>query len=296
MKDLAHLKNKKSFKHHFLPCPVTKKRATLLHHRFFIFYSGIFLFFLVLVNASKTIAPGVLGYASDIKVSELLKKTNEYRVKNGKKELVLNEKLSRAALEKAKFMFQKNFWAHTSPDGTEPWYFVLNQGYDYSYAGENLARNFNSSSEVVNAWINSSSHRENLISDNYDEIGFGVVNGVLDGYETTLVVQFFGRPRNMSAVATLEDQEKYILSLNEKSGENKILSNKESSMVYDISSIFKYLAFSIIGFVTALFFFDVYYSRKHNIDKFTGHTGAHMLMLFAVIISLVVILKNGHVL
>jgi len=295
MKDLAYLKPKKKLKHHFLPCPVTKKRATLLHHNFILFYSGIFLFFLVLINASKTIAPGVLGYASDIKVSELLQKTNEYRLKNGKRELILNEKLSLAATEKAKFMFQRNFWAHTSPDGTEPWYFVLNQGYDYSYAGENLARNFNSSGEVVNAWINSSSHRENLVSDNYDEVGFGIVNGVLDGYETTLVVQFFGRPRNMASLSTKEDQERYILSLNEKSGENKILANQESNMVYDISSIFKYLAFSIIGFVTALFFFDVYYSKKHNIDKFTGHTSAHLLMLFAVALSLLVILKNGQI-
>jgi len=255
------------------------------------------LFFIIILFffTSKTIAPGVLGYASDIKVSELLQKTNEYRLKNGKRELILNEKLSLAATEKAKFMFQRNFWAHTSPDGTEPWYFVLNQGYDYSYAGENLARNFNSSGEVVNAWINSSSHRENLVSDNYDEVGFGIVNGVLDGYETTLVVQFFGRPRNMASLSTKEDQERYILSLNEKSGENKILANQESNMVYDISSIFKYLAFSIIGFVTALFFFDVYYSKKHNIDKFTGHTSAHLLMLFAVALSLLVILKNGQI-
>lgn len=296
MKDLAHIRQKKKFKHHFLPCPINKRRATLLHHNFFLFYSGIFLFFILIINASKTLAPGVLGYASDIKVSELLKKTNEYRIKNGKKELVLNEKLSKAAVDKAKFMFDKNFWAHTSPDGTEPWYFVLNQGYDYAYAGENLARNFNSSGEVVNAWINSPSHKENLISENYDEVGYGVVNGVLDGYETTLVVQFFGKPRNIANIATKEEQQRYIISLNEKDGESKILANQESNMVYDISSIFKYLAFSIIGFVTALFFFDVYYSKKHNIDKFTGHTGAHLMMLFAMVLSLVVILKNGQIL
>lgn len=296
MKDLAQHKQKKKIRHHFLPCPVTKKRATLLHHNFFWLYGSIFLFFLVLINASKTIAPGVLGYASDIKVSELLKKTNEYRKQNGKKELVLNEKLSKAALEKAKYMFEKDFWAHTAPDGTEPWYFVLNQGYDYAFAGENLARNFNSSTEVVEAWIKSSSHRENLVSDNYDEVGFGVVNGVLNGYETTLVVQFFGKPRNMANISTKQDEEKYILSLNEKNGESVILSNSESSMVYDISDIFKYLAFSILGFVIALFFFDVYYSKKHGIDKFTGHTSAHLMMLLAVFISLVVIFRNGQIL
>lgn len=296
MKDLANHKHPKKIHQHFLPCKVTKKRATLLHHKLFYFYASIFVFFLILVNASKTIAPGVLGYASDIKVSELLKKTNEYRVKNGKKELVLNEKLSLAAIEKAKFMFQKNFWAHTSPDGTEPWFFVLNQGYDYAYAGENLARNFNNSEEVVKAWINSPTHRDNLLSSNYDEVGFGVYNGILDGYETTLVVQFFGKPRDISALSTKEMEEKYLMSLNEKSTENSVLSNTESGITYDISSIFKYLAFSILGFVVALFFFDIYYSKKHNIDKFTGHTSAHILILVLTIFSLFVIIKNGQIL
>ena len=295
MKNLALTSHKKKFRRHFLPCPVEKKRATLLNHRFFFLYGAIFLFFLILINASKTIAPGVLGYASDIKVSELLQKTNEYRVKNGKKPLVLNEKLSKAALEKAKFMFDRGFWAHTSPDGTEPWYFVLNQGYDYSYAGENLARNFNSSGEVVTAWINSPSHKENLVSDNYDEIGFGVVNGVLDGYETTLVVQFFGRPRDVASISTKDQQDKYIASLNEKNS-GTVLSNKESGMIYDISVIFKYLAFSILGFVFALFFFDIYFSKKYNIDKFTGHTSAHLMMIIAALVSVVVILKNGQIL
>lgn len=294
MKDLAHLKSPHSFKHHFLPHKEHKKRARLLHHKFFYFYASLFLFFILILNVSKTFLPGVLGYDSEIKISELLEKTNKIREENGLPKLILNERLSKAALEKANYMFKYNFWAHTAPDGTEPWDFILKNNYDYAYAGENLARNFYYSSEVVQAWFKSPSHKENLLSVNYDEVGFAVVSGVLDGYETTLVVQMFGRPKDLSTITTLEQQNLYLSSLKEVS---KVSTNPnvEGSSVIDVSTIFRYLAFSILGFVLALFLLDGFYSKKHGIDKFTGHTSAHLIMLLATIVSLFVIFKNGHV-
>jgi len=91
-------------------------------------------------------------------------------------------------------MLAKNYWAHSSPDGTTPWVFIKNAGYEYLYAGENLARGFSSASDVVNAWMNSKAgHRENLLSPNYDDVGFAVVTGTLAGDETILVVQELGR-------------------------------------------------------------------------------------------------------
>jgi hypothetical protein len=297
MKDLAHFKEKKHFKHHFVPHKENKSRATLLKHTSFYFYGLIFLMFLGLINISKIIAPGVLGYASEITIRQLLDSSNEVRVKEGKKQLILSEKLSKAAENKAKYMFEKNYWAHTSPDGVEPWVFILDQGYDYSYAGENLARNFYYSREVVEAWMKSPTHKENLLSSNYDEVGFAVVNGVLDGYETTLVVQMFGRPKDSSNLLTIQDQEKYLSSINEKinaSENSNYLGSK--SYVVDIPTLFRYLAFSILGFVLALFFIDIYYSKKHGIDKFTGHTSAHIIIIFISMISLWVIYRNGHIL
>jgi hypothetical protein len=91
-------------------------------------------------------------------------------------------------------MFSKNYWAHVAPDGTTPWDFIKKNGYNYSSAGENLARDFNDSQSVVSAWMASKSHRENIVNLHYREIGIGVVNGILDGKETTLVVQMFGTP------------------------------------------------------------------------------------------------------
>jgi hypothetical protein len=297
MKDLAQYKERSHFKHHFLPHKEKKVRANLLHHKAFFLYSLVFLFFLGAINLSKTIKPGVLGYASDINVRQVLEFTNQERAKNNKKPLILNEKLSKAAEQKAKYMFEKNFWAHTSPEGVEPWKFILEQNYDYAYAGENLARNFYYSREVVDAWMKSPSHRENLLSQNYDEVGFAVVNGVLDGYETTLVVQMFGRPRDEKTLATIQDQERYLNSINQKlAATQNSNSLGTSTYVIDLPTLFRYLSFSILGFVLALFVLDIFYSKKHGIEKFTGHTSAHIIILVISILSIYVIYKNGHVL
>jgi hypothetical protein len=297
MKDLAHFKEKSHFKHHFLPHKEKKIRANLLNHKAFYFYSSLFIAFMAIVNLSRSYAPGVLGYASEITIRQLLENTNQVREREGRKPLIISEKLSKAAEQKAKYMFEKNYWAHTSPDGVEPWVFILNQEYDYSYAGENLARNFYYSREVVDAWMKSPTHKENLLSSNYDEVGFAVVNGVLDGYETTLVVQMFGRPKNSSNLVSLADQEKFLNSINEKI----TVSTKESSLgmstyTIDLPTLFRYLSFSILGFVLALFFVDIYYSKKNGIEKFTGHTSAHIIILVISIFSLYIIFKNGHIL
>lgn len=178
----------------------------MLSHKAIIIYCLLILFATGLFRLIPLVFPGVLGYASDIKISDLLVDSNKKRVAAGLSELRLNEKLTDAADKKASHMFEKNYWAHISPDGTEPWDFILGENYDYIYAGENLAKNFTHSDEVVEAWMGSPSHRDNLLSPNYDEVGFAVRDGILDGYETTLVVQMFGRPRAKGQVASVYEE------------------------------------------------------------------------------------------
>src|SRR5690606_22355375 len=62
-----------------------------------------------------------------------------------------------------------------------------------------LARDFDTSQGVINGWLNSPSHRENMLTAGYKDIGIAVLNGVLDGHETTLVVQLFGTPVTLAA-------------------------------------------------------------------------------------------------
>ncbi len=136
----------------------------------------------------------VLGYATDITTSGLDAATNMQRSNNGLAPLQLNSSLSQAATAKAQHMIANNYWAHTAPDGTTPWSFVQSAGYSYSTAGENLAKNFLTSSGVVTGWMNSSAHRANILNATFLDVGYGIVNGVLQGQEVTLVVAFYGAP------------------------------------------------------------------------------------------------------
>jgi len=197
---------KYTFLRSFLSQDEKKQRSPFLSHTALLLYSAFFAIVLGTIRIAPKIMPGVLGYASDIYIEELLQYTNDRRRAAGLPSLKINADLSRAAEAKAKDMFAKNYWAHVSPDGVEPWDFIVSAGYDYSFAGENLAKNFNSSKEVVDAWYDSPSHRENLLGVHYQDIGFAVVNGILDGYETTLVVQTFGKPRVPTYLSSSEPE------------------------------------------------------------------------------------------
>jgi len=250
--------------------------------------------------------PGILGYASNINTSDLLKFTNEKRAQNGVKEVVLNDTLSKAAEAKAKYMFEHNFWAHVAPDGTEPWDFIIGSGYDYMYAGENLAKDFQTSQGVIDAWMGSPSHKENLLNSNYDDIGFATVNGTLSGYETTLVVQMFGRKRGASQVAAIPEvaavevkpqevvetpapvEEPIALVL---PPQEEITTTPEEEEIpitlpaFDIYSFSKTISFVLALFVAGLFALDGYLASKRNEFRLSGHTFAHVAMLIAALIG-----------
>jgi len=148
----------------------------------------------------------VLGRVSDISASELLADTNVEREKQALPELKVNEELSQAAFLKAQDMFAHNYWAHTSPDGVTPWKWLGDTGYNYDVAGENLAKNYPTADATVAAWMNSATHRENILNGKYQEVGFAVVDGMLDGRDATLVVAYYGAPAaTASAVKGSED-------------------------------------------------------------------------------------------
>lgn len=134
----------------------------------------------------------VLGAATTITSEKLLTATNEQREKSGLEPLVSNEKLARAAALKANDMFEKQYWAHESPNGVTPWQWIEQVEYDYKYAGENLAKNFHTAEGTLVAWMASSEHRANVLGTQYGEVGFAVVEGVLDSEPTTLVVALYG--------------------------------------------------------------------------------------------------------
>lgn len=167
---------------------------------------GYALFFITLQLILRLIPlsfPGVLGFASNITTEELINYTNRERLNTGLSALQRNPLLDEAARKKAEDMFAKDYWAHVNPDGVEPWYFITQAGYSYVYAGENLAKDFQDSEKVVDAWMASASHKANLLNPKYQEIGIATVNGTLQGYETTLVVQIFGSKSQLASKASV---------------------------------------------------------------------------------------------
>jgi hypothetical protein len=89
-------------------------------------------------------------------------------------------------------MFAENYWAHVSPSGLQPWHWFNQAGYPYTYAGENLAKDFDTSAGVMQGWMNSPGHKANVLNTNYTDVGFAVQNGTLVGGDTTLVVAHYG--------------------------------------------------------------------------------------------------------
>ncbi len=134
----------------------------------------------------------VLAYATDITPVDLLTQTNQQRASNGLPALRLDSRLNTSATLKAQNMFAEDYWAHVSPSGIQPWYWFTKAGYNYSYAGENLAKDFDTTAGTIDGWMNSPGHRANILNVNYTDVGFAVMNGTLVGGQTTLVVAHYG--------------------------------------------------------------------------------------------------------
>ena len=143
----------------------------------------------------------VLGRVTSVTPAALLASTNEQRLAAGLAGLNLDSQLNQAAKQKAEDMLARNYWSHDAPDGTEPWVWIDKSGYNYVRAGENLAKNFSSADATMAAWMNSESHRQNVLSDNYSDVGFASVNGQLDGQPATVTVAFYGTKKQDAAVA-----------------------------------------------------------------------------------------------
>ncbi len=182
-------------RHHFFPSRANHFHPTILRP------IGLFLVSIVLAatplvyNVSATKQFKVLGYATSISIGDLNLYSNNERRNVGLGDLSLNAALNNAAAAKAQDMFAKDYWAHDAPDGKTPWQFMLEAGYSYSTAGENLAMNFNTSADTVAGWMASPGHKANILNNSYVDVGFAAVNGTLQGQQTTLVVAMYGSPQ-----------------------------------------------------------------------------------------------------
>jgi len=154
---------------------------------------GVFLNIWQPLQSNRT---ATLAFATEMSRSGLLSGTNSQRSSNGQSGLSLNSKLNAAAQAKAQDMVNRDYWSHVTPDGQQPWVFIDAQGYNYQKAGENLAYGFDTSNETIIGWMNSPSHRANLLDSGFSEVGFGFVNSpnFVGTGEETVVVAMYANP------------------------------------------------------------------------------------------------------
>jgi hypothetical protein len=325
----------KTLKHLFHPQRSNNHRPKFLHPKplFFLSLMAIGFYQIVMMVATIHLPKGnILGYASNISVNQVLESTNNLRSVSGLGSLSFNNQLAQAAISKAQNMFSEGYWAHTSPTGVEPWDFIKSAGYVYKIAGENLARDFDSTPPMMDAWMNSPTHRANIMNPRYEEIGIAVVDGLLNGVETTLVVQMFGTPETqvsqpsvaVPAVASSTTNNTPTQTLRPtpsstpKPSSTPIVSDENFNqeeidseiqvlaelvipqglltrgILYSPQHVLKAFFLSIILILIVVLIYDFIIARHRDSVRFVGKNLAHIMLLVAVM-YLIIAFRGGVV-
>lgn len=278
-------------RHLFLPHHTNNHRPKVLHIDALFFYILAFVVFQAGLKTFPAQMPNVLGYATDIHVEKLLAAVNAKRQAAGLGLLRFDTQLSEAAARKAADMFAKNYWSHNSPVGSTPWEFITQSGYAYTVAGENLAKNFSDSQGVVDAWMGSPTHRDNILKASYRDVGFAVVNGTLNGEETTLVVQMFGS--RATPVAQLPQAPTVVTQQAAQTEAGQAASPRAVASAYsgvsikpliDIGRLNRTVVYGFIGILLGVLAVDAWVTSRRRIVRVVGHNMAHILFFVALLI------------
>lgn len=301
------LEMKHLFRHLFFPHHSNNQRAKILHHDSLIVLVILLVVGSFLVANVKKSHPSVLGLSVNISAQDLLNATNQKRQEAGVGALALNDQLTNAAAGKAQDMFASNYWAHVSPSGKTPWDFIKGAGYNYIYAGENLARGFTSTNDVINAWMASTDHRANLLSPHYQDVGFAVQEGSLTGdSDTVLVVQEFGS-RSLAPVPQVQAAAPVVQQAVAAEEKPKVAAPTPTAIPATptptpqqpavastakvvskplIDSIFfaRTIGISLVILFIVVFMVDLILVGKKNIVRIVGHNIDHIFFLIAILL------------
>ena len=271
--------------HYFIPHESNNFKAKTLHIKSIVFYIVLLAILQTFNSLLRYIEPNVLGYATDITVEKIIFLVNQERINNQLSPLSLSPELSTAATQKAADMFTKNYWAHISPTGVSPWQFISSSGYSYIYAGENLAKSFNTSEEVVKAWMNSSTHKANILKPEYKDIGISVMNGLLNGEETTLVVEEFGTPveKVIASVQKSPDMENQSNNIAQSVKEREMIAGMQSQIVQNIP---RTLSLVIAEIMLILLVIDSIFIWRHKTIRISSHSLAHIIFIVSLVIAM----------
>ncbi|GEM_PF-2428777 len=172
----------------------------VLSHKAFIAYFIILSVFAVSPPYLKRLQLSLIS-SSSFNGSDIVALVNSDRQSNNLGGLNESSILNKIAEKKAEDMLANQYFSHVSPVGKTPWDFLKEGQYKYTAAGENLALDYLTAKDVEDALIASPTHRANILSTLYTEIGVAVAHGNFEDNPTTIVVQYFGNPSKVT-VAT----------------------------------------------------------------------------------------------
>jgi hypothetical protein len=241
-----------SLKKILIPCPENNYFPFFLKERFLNLYLILILILKIftiplIFSISKTI------FFADITKTALIDFLNSERRAQGLPPLSENPILDRSAYLKAKDILEKDYFSHRSPEGISPWYWFKVSGYDYQFAGENLAIGFLDSKEVHDAWMASPTHRQNILNPNYKEIGIAVLKGEFNGKEVYVVVQHFGRSKEKTSIENKREsipQPKAISLPTQIATQTEILSEKTTTLETSTPTQTPKVSFNLLKFTT----------------------------------------------
>jgi len=188
---------RKHLKNYFIPSEENNHKPHSLQKQSVMAILGfVFLIeFAFLASLFSPIAGTLKNNLAAVLPSVLVMATNEERKEIAAPALQSNTLLKDAAQLKADDMARRSFFSHVNPDGKQPWYYIDLAGYKYEAAGENLAVDFVDSDDVHEAWMNSPTHKANIIQPKFSEIGIATSRGKYEGKGVVFVVQFFAKPK-----------------------------------------------------------------------------------------------------
>ncbi|HEY2091749.1 MAG TPA: CAP domain-containing protein [Thermoanaerobaculia bacterium] len=135
-------------------------------------------------------------FATEITPDTVLTEMNAYRAKDGLAPLRFDPRLMLAADDRMHDMEDLQYWSHDAPDGRTPFVWLKPHGYEFRFAGENLATGFETTEVLVQGWMESPGHRANIMSPDYDDVGIAVIDGSTTHRATgKSIVVMFGRTR-----------------------------------------------------------------------------------------------------
>ncbi len=150
---------------------------------------------------------------SKLTVEGAIAETNRHRREAGLPELEENTLLNISAQKKVDDMFSRQYFEHDAPTGEGAGDLVSDVGYEFIVVGENLALgNYKDDTVLLQAWMDSPGHRENILKGAYTQIGIAVGRGMFEGRETWLAVQHFAKP--LSACPAINDATKSQIDSN----------------------------------------------------------------------------------